>query len=167
MEPSRNKKGQYIFFLFSTKNLNKILFVLIICIGLFVAFYGINGNLINISEKNLANAQVESSAESPNIIDLKVSERNNNYVWISANDQINPQLYLKPNMEYIIQIESMNNNVSHQLVIQDKNGKQLAKSIEISNGATDDFPFTFTSSGKYQYHCQYHPESMYGDIIVS
>jgi heme/copper-type cytochrome/quinol oxidase subunit 2 len=143
-----------------------MLFVLIICIGLSEALYAINGNL-NMSEKNLVNAQVESSTESSNIVDLKVTERNNNYVWLSANDQINPQLHLKSNMEYIIQIESMDNNVSHQLIIQDKNGKQLAKSIEISNGATDDFPFTFTSSGKYQYHCHYHPESMYGDIIVS
>lgn len=144
-----------------------ILFVLMTCIGLFAAFYTINGNLIDISEKNLANAQIDSSAGSSNIIDLKVTERNNNYVWINADDQINPQLDLKLNKEYIIQIESMNNNVPHQLIIQDKNGKQLAKSIELSNGATDDFPFTFTSSGKYQYHCQYHPESMYGDIIVS
>ncbi|HJT83426.1 MAG TPA: cupredoxin domain-containing protein [Nitrososphaeraceae archaeon] len=144
-----------------------ILCVLMICIGLFAVFYTINGNLIDTSEKNFANAQIESSAESSNIIDLKATERNNHYVWITADDQINPQLDLKLNKEYIIQIESMNNNIPHQLIIQDKNGKQLAKSIEISNGATDDFPFTFTSSGKYQYHCQYHPESMYGDIIVS
>ena len=129
-----------------------ILFVLMVCIGLFAAFYAVNGNLIDISEKNLANAQVESSTESSNIVDLKVTERNNNYVWISADDQINPQLDLKVNKKYIIQVESMNNNIHHQLIIQDKNGKQLAKSIEISNGATDDFPFTFTSNGKYQYH---------------
>lgn len=72
-----------------------ILFVLMVCIGLFAAFYAVNGNLIDISEKNLANAQVESSTESSNIVDLKVTERNNNYVWISADDQINPQLDLK------------------------------------------------------------------------
>ena len=144
-----------------------ILFVLMVCIGLFAAFYAVNGNLIDISEKNLANAQVESSTESSNIVDLKVTERNNNYVWISADDQINPQLDLKVNKKYIIQVESMNNNIHHRLIIQDKNGKQLAKSIEILNGATDDFPFAFNSNGKYQYHCKYHPESMHGDIIVS
>jgi plastocyanin len=60
-----------------------------------------------------------------------------------------------------------NNNIAHQLIIQTESGKHVTKSDEISNGKTDDFPFTFSEKGKYQYHCQYHPKTMYGNIIVS
>ena len=62
----------------------------------------------------------------------------------------------------------MDNNISHQLIIQTESGKQLTKSDEISNGKTDDFRFTFSEKGKYQYHCQYSPkETMHGNIVVS
>jgi plastocyanin len=89
-------------------------------------------------------------------------------VWTSVNGEVNPELDLKSGTHYTIQIESMdNNNVNHQLIIQTENGKQLTKSAEISNGKTDDFPFTFSDKGKFQYHCQYHPETMHGNIVVS
>jgi plastocyanin len=43
-----------------------------------------------------------------------------------------------------------------------------AKSVEISNCETDDFPFTFSNIGKYQYHCQcHHPETMHRNIVVA
>lgn len=169
MEQNRNKKDKSKkLFLFSTKNIKILLIVLLSCIGIFAIFSSLYGNLIaSISEKNIANAQSASSTESSNIVDLKVSERNNNYVWTSANGQVNPQLNLKSDKDYSIQVESMDNNVSHQLILQDQSGKQLAKSIVISNGITDDFPFTFSNIGKYQYHCQYHPATMHGDIVVS
>jgi plastocyanin len=170
LEQNRNKKDKSTkLFLFSTKNINILLFVLLCCIGIFAIFSSHYGNLIvgGISEKNIANAQSASSTESSNIVDLKVSERNNNYVWTSANGQVNPQLNLKSDKDYTIQVESRDNNVSHQLILQDQSGKQLAKSIVISNGITDDFPFTFSNIGKYQYHCQYHPATMHGDIVVS
>jgi plastocyanin len=65
-------------------------------------------------------------------------------------------------------VESMdNNNIAHQLIIQTESGKHVTKTDEISNGKTDDFHFTFSEKGKYQYHCQYHPKTMYGNIIVS
>jgi plastocyanin len=103
-----------------------------------------------------------------NIVDLKVSERNNNFVWTSMNGQVNPDLDLKSGTRYTFQVESMdNNNISHQLIIQTESGKQLTKSDVISNDKTDDFSFTFSEKGKYQYHCQYHPNTMHGNIIVS
>jgi len=88
-------------------------------------------------------------------------------VWTSVNGQVNPTLNLKPGTDYTIQVESMDNNITHQLIIQNESGKQLTKSDEISNGQTDDFTFTFRDIGVYQYHCQYHPEIMHGNIFVS
>lgn len=154
---------------FSNKKIFLLLFILLGSLEIIIILNSIDGNIINgLIEKNIANAQLlDSSIANPNIIDLKVSERNNNFLWTSANGQVNPELDLKAGVHYMIQLESMYNNIPHQLIIQDESGKQLAKSIEISNGQTDDFPFSFSNIGKYQYYCQFHPKTMHGNIVVS
>ncbi len=68
--------------------------------------------------------------------------------------------------DYTFQIDNMDNNISHQLIIQDESGKQFAKSVKIPNGGTDDIHFKFTNNGKYQYHYKYHPTTMHGGIVV-
>jgi plastocyanin len=149
------------------KNITPILVTSLIGIGLITILNSDDINIITVSEKNVAHAQLEDSTASQNIVDLKVSERNNNFVWTSVNGQANPTLNLKSGIDYTIQVESMDNNITHQLIIQNESGKQLTKSDEISNGQTDDFTFTFRDIGKYQYHCQYHPETMHGNLVVS
>ena len=167
MEKNRNKGKNLIGFLSLAKNITLLLVTSLIGIGLITILNSENINLIPISEKNIAYAQLEDSTASENIVDLKVSERNNNFVWTSVNGQVNPTLNLKSGTDYTIQVESMDNNITHQLIIQNESGKQLTKSDEISNGRTDDFTFTFRDIGIYQYHCQYHPETMHGNIVVS
>ncbi len=167
MEKNRNEGKNLIGFLSLAKNITLLLVTSLIGIGLITILNSENINLIPISEKNIAHAQLEDSTASENIVDLKVSERNNNFVWTSVNGQVNPTLNLKSGTDYTIQVESMDNNITHQLIIQNESGKQLTKSDEISNGRTDDFTFTFRDIGKYQYHCQYHPETMHGNLVVS
>ena len=167
MEKNRNGGKNLIGFLSLAKNITLILVTSLIANGLITILNSENINLITISEKNIAHSQLEDSTSSENIVDLKVAERNNNFVWTSVNGQANPTLNLKSGTDYTIQVESMDNKITHQLIIQNENGKQLIKSDEISNGQTDDFTFTFRDIGKYQYHCQYHPETMHGNIVVS
>jgi plastocyanin len=169
LEKNRNRKGgrKSIGFPSLNKNFNLILFVFLSGIGSTTILHSGYGNAIDASEKNIKNVQLQDSTVNENIVDLKVSERNNNFVWTSVNGQVNPELDLKSGTDYTIQVESMDNNISHQLIIQTESGKQLTKSDEISNGKTDDFRFTFSEKGKYQYHCQYHPETMHGNIVVS
>ena len=114
-----------------------------------------------------ANAQQPTPGEG-GIVDLKVSERNDNFVWESGDNKINPQINMKANAVYSIQLESIDgNDIDHQLVIQTNDGRELVKSAEISNGETDDFSFTPKTIGTYEYHCKYHPQTMKGTIIVS
>ena len=167
MEKNRNGGKNFIGFLYLAKNITPILVTSLIGIGLITTLNSDDINIITLSEKNIAHAQLEDSTASPNIVDLKVAERNNNFVWTSVNGQANPTLNLKSGTDYTIQVESMDNNIPHQLIIQNESGKQLTKSDEISNGQTDDFTFTFRDIGKYQYHCQYHSETMHGNIVVS
>ena len=167
MEKNRNEGKNLIGFLSLAKNITLLLVTSLIGIGLITILNSENINLITLSEKNIAHAQLDDYTASQNIVDLKVAERNNNFVWTSVNGQVNPTLNLKSGTDYTIQVESMDNNITHQLIIQNESGKQLTKSDEISNGQTDDFTFTFKDIGKYQYHCEYHPETMHGNIVVS
>ena len=156
--PFNNKKLYYF-----------IVFGLLFGIGSTTLSHSAYGNtMMDVSKNSMANTQVQYPTMDENIVDLKVSERNNNFVWTSMNGQVNPNLDLKSGTRYTFQVESMdNNNISHQLVIQTESGKQLTKSDVITNDKTDDFSFTFSEKGKYQYHCQYHPNTMHGNIIVS
>ncbi len=146
-----------------------MVFGLLFAIGATTVLHSIYGNTTtDVLKNSMPNTNTQYLTFDENIVDLKVSERNGNFVWTSINGQANPDLDLKSGTRYIFQIESMeNNNVAHQLIIQTEGGKQLTKSDVISNDNTDDFPFTFSEKGKYQYHCQYHPNTMHGNIIVS
>ena len=73
--------------------------------------HSIYGNTMYVSKKSIRNAQVLYFTMDENIVDLKVSERNNNnFVWTSMNGQVNPDLELKSGTPYTIQVESMDNN---------------------------------------------------------
>ena len=76
-------------------NENFILFVLLSGIGPTTMLHSGYGNAIDVSDKNIANAQVQDSTVNENRVDLNVSERNNNFVWTSVNGQVNPELDLK------------------------------------------------------------------------
>jgi len=146
-----------------------MVFGLLFAIGATTLLPSIYGNTTTgVLKNSMPNTNTQYLTFDENIVDLKVSERNGNFVWTSINGQANPDLDLKSGTRYTFQVESMeNNNVAHQLIIQTESGKQLTKSDVISNDNTDDFPFTFSEKGKYQYHCQYHPNTMHGNIIVS
>jgi len=146
-----------------------MVFGLLFAIGATTLLPSIYGNTTTgVLKNSMPNTNTQYLTFDENIVDLKVSERNGNFVWTSINGQANPDLDLKSGTRYTFQVESMeNNNVAHQLIIQTESGKQLTKSDVISNDKTDDFSFTFSEKGKYQYHCQYHPNTMHGNIIVS
>ena len=174
MQKNRNRgEGRRVasigFLPLNNKKLYLIVFGVLFGIGSPTLSHSTYGNtMMDVSKNSTANTQVQYSTMDENIVDLKVSERNNNFVWTSMNGQVNPDLDLKSGTRYTFQVESMdNNNISYQLIIQTESGKQLTKSDVISNDKTDDFSFTFSEKGKYQYHCQYHPNTMHGNIIVS
>jgi plastocyanin len=172
LEKNRNRAGRVTSIGFVPLNKKKFYFIavgLLFGMGATTLSHSIYGNpMMDVSKNSMTNTQIQYSTMDENIVDLKVSERNGNFVWTSINGQPNPELDLKSGTRYTFQVESMeNNNVPHQLIIQTESGKQLTKSNVMSNDKTDDFPFTFSEKGKYQYHCQYHPNTMHGNIIVS
>ena len=92
MEKNRNGGKNLIGFLSLAKNITPILVTSLIGIGLITILNSDDINIITVSEKNVAHAQLEDSTASQNIVDLKVSERNNNFVWTSVNGQAKPTI---------------------------------------------------------------------------
>jgi hypothetical protein len=73
--PFNNKKLYYF-----------IVFGLLFCIGSTTLSHSAYGNtMMDVSKNSMANTQVQYPTMDENIVDLKVSERNNNFVWTSMN----------------------------------------------------------------------------------
>lgn len=75
----------------------------------------------------------------------------------------NPTLTLQPGEKY--RIVWMNiDGVEHELIIEDANGEELVATEDATRaGATRSVTFT-ASEEMAEYYCEYHPESMRGDV---
>jgi len=87
------------------------------------------------------------------------------YRWINpSTDAENPELNLKANSNNTIIIQNPT-NAKHELII-DSQGKELATSGDIEPGSSGQLSFRPNSTGTFEYHCEYHPETMKGIISV-
>ena len=95
-----------------------------------------------------------------NALELK----NETYRWQNTSEAINPTLHLIANTDYLIKIKNPT-DTKHQLIIA-SNGTELAKSNEIKPGKNGKLNFA-NSTGTFEYHCEYHPDTMKGIIEIS
>ena len=95
-----------------------------------------------------------------NALELK----NETYRWQNTSKAINPTLHLIANTDYLIKIKNPT-DTKHQLIIT-SNGTELAKGKEIQPGKNGKLNFA-NSTGTFEYHCEYHPDTMKGIIEIS
>jgi plastocyanin len=95
-----------------------------------------------------------------NALELK----NETYRWQNTSEAINPTLHLIANTDYLIKIKNPT-DTKHELIIT-SNGTELAKSNEIKPGKNGKLNFA-NSTGTFEYHCEYHPDTMKGIIEIS
>lgn len=77
----------------------------------------------------------------------------------------NPTLRLEADTEYTLVWENLD-GAEHELIIADDAGEDLVKSDEAEEeGQTVSTTFTATSE-MAEYFCEYHPESMRGELQV-
>ena len=88
----------------------------------------------------------------------------NTYRWQNTSKAINPTLHLIANTGYLIKIKNPT-DTKHELIIT-SNGTELAKSNEIKPGKNGKLNFA-NSTGTFEYHCEYHPDTMKGIIEIS
>lgn len=100
-----------------------------------------------------------------NTIQLNVKEKKGVYIWANKVGT-NPVLNFKFDTNNVVQIKNPT-DTKHELVIT-SGGKEITASGDINPGSTGQLSFSpTTTSGTFQYHCQYHPDTMKGIIKLS
>jgi plastocyanin len=91
--------------------------------------------------------------------------KNETYRWQNTTQGINPTLHLIVHTDYVIKIKNPT-DAKHELIIG-SNGTELATSKSINPGKNRDFVFNANSTGVFEYHCEYHPDTMKGIIEIT
>jgi len=111
-------------------------------------------------DTSASNSSSNTSSIALNALELK----NETYRWQNTSEAINPTLHLIANTDYLIKIKNPT-DTKHELIIA-SNGTELAKSNEIKPGKNGKLNFA-NSTGTFEYHCEYHPDTMKGIIEIS
>jgi plastocyanin len=96
-----------------------------------------------------------------NALELK----NETYRWQNTTQGINPTLHLIAHTGYVIKIKNPT-DAKHELIIG-SNGTELSKSNSINPGKNKNFVFNANTTGIFEYHCEYHPDTMKGIIEIT
>jgi plastocyanin len=112
------------------------------------------------SSKDSSSSSSNTTTIALNALELK----NETYRWQNTSKAINPTLHLIANTDYLIKIKNPT-DTKHQLIIE-SNGTELAKSKDIIAGKNGKLNFA-NSTGTFEYHCEYHPDTMKGIIEIS
>ena len=99
-----------------------------------------------------------------NTINMKATEVDEVYRW-STDAGINPSLKLLANTNNVIQIQNPTDE-KHELVIE-SNETELASSGDIGPDRSGQLAFNPTMIGTFEYHCEYHPDTMKGTVEVT
>ena len=103
-----------------------------------------------------------------NAVQVNATEINEVYRW-QINGQMNPDLRLFTNSAYAFTVQNPT-DTTHELIIADSRGKDLATSgdIQPSGSGILNFKTNMTSGdgNMLEYHCEYHPELMKGAIQI-
>ena len=106
---------------------------------------------------------------SENVVQVNATEIKG-YKW-QINGQFNPDLRMLANTAYTFTVQNPTDS-THNLIIADSQGKDLATSGDIQPGGGSgilNFKTNMTSSGggnMLGYHCEYHPDLMKGAIQI-
>jgi plastocyanin len=119
------------------------------------------------SKDSSSSSSKDSSASNSNTSSIALNAlelKNETYRWQNTSKAINPTLHLIANTDYLIKIKNPT-DTKHQLIIA-SNGTEIAKSKDIIAGKNGKLNFA-NSTGTFEYHCEYHPDTMKGIIEIS
>ena len=119
------------------------------------------------SKDSSSSSSKDSSASNSNTTSIALNAlelKNETYRWQNTSKAINPTLHLIAGTDYLIKIKNPT-DTKHELIIT-SNGTELAKSNEIKPGKNGKLNFA-NSTGTFEYHCEYHPDTMKGIIEIA
>ena len=124
------------------------------------------GSSTSTSDKS-SSTSTSASASNSNTSSIALNAlelKNETYRWQNTSEAINPTLHLIAGTDYLIKIKNPT-DTKHELIIT-SNGTELAKSNEIKPGKNGKLNFA-NSTGTFEYHCEYHPDTMKGIIEIA
>jgi plastocyanin len=153
------------------KSLESCLLLLTLLIGLtysspylvqfIMAKKGMSERTSDLSSKSASVSLNGSNAITLNALELK----NETYRWQNASQAINPVLHLVAHKDYVINIKNPT-DAKHELIIG-SNGTEIAKSNGVNPSKNKNLIFNANSTGIFEYHCEYHPDTMKGIIEIT
>ena len=114
--------------------------------------------------QGLVENQTGSNQTMTKSIQMSVTEEGENYRWSNIQGT-NPTLRFLTNANNTVQILNPTNE-KHEMIIGSE-GKQLASSGDIARSSSGHVSFTPNATGTFEYHCEYHPNTMKGTILAS
>jgi len=122
----------------------------------------IANSLQNKPESNESGEQSESMSNTSQI-EISVKEIDEVYRWSNSNE-INPTITLTANVDNAIQFTNPT-DTKHAFIIE-ANGTEPLADFDIGPGSSGKLTLKPTTTGVFEYHCEYHPDTMKGIINV-
>ena len=108
--------------------------------------------------------QTEITApNTPSQIEISIKEIDEVYRWSNSNET-NPTITLSANIDNVIQFTNPT-NTKHAFIIEAGGTEPLAD-FDIGPDSTGELTIKPTTTGVFEYHCEYHPDTMKGILIV-
>jgi hypothetical protein len=160
----------------TAKNVKKIITIVSTAIIVAIVSFSITSSSISSVTMVLAQQTDNNTTTTPTTITLSENAVQVNateikgYKW-QINGQFNPDLRMLANTAYTFTVQNPTDS-THNLIIADSQGKDLATSGDIQPGGGSrilNFKTNMTSSGggnMLGYHCEYHPDLMKGAIQI-
>ena len=157
--------------LFNKKTLISIVMISILLVGMTYASQFLVQSISakkSSPDKSSSTASTSNSVANNNNTSIALNAlelKNETYRWQNTTQGINPTLHLIAHTNYVIKIKNPT-DAKHELIIG-SNGTELATSKSINPGKNRDFVFNANSTGVFEYHCEYHPDTMKGIIEIT
>jgi plastocyanin len=128
--------------------------------------YGTLSTSSKAAMKSMDGTGNSTASNQTSAIKMSAQEVNETYRWSSTSDgTINPTIKMTANADNTVQIANPT-DAKHELVIE-SNGKELASSGDIAPNGSGQLSFKPATAGTFEYHCEYHPDTMRGTIEVA
>ena len=119
------------------------------------------------SEITEQNENAEQTANAPNTtvdqIDILVKEIDEVYRWSNSNET-NPTITLSANIDNVIQFTNPT-DTKHAFIIE-ADGTEPLSDFDIGPDSAGKLTIKPTATGVFEYHCEYHPETMKGILNI-
>ena len=107
-----------------------------------------------------------TSTKGGNVIQLGVTEQQGVYSWSDISGITNPTLNFTVSRDNIVQIQNPTDE-EHEMIIESQQGNELATSGDIEPISSGELSFRPNMTGTFEYHCEYHPDTMKGMIEIA